>query len=282
MEQFKDRVAVITGGAEGIGKALAVHAAGLGMKLLLADIQPAALAATVAELSAGGAEVIGVPTDVAQAAQVDALAEQAFARFGAVHLLCNNAGVACAKPVWELSQADWDWVMGVNLYGVTHALRAFLPRMLAAGEAGHVVNTASMAGLLSQPSMATYNASKHAVVTVSEGLYFDLMLRKAAIGVSVLCPAWVQTRIAFSERNRPGADQATAGPGRDPVVSKLAHDVQQAVAHGIPPAQVAQAVFDAVAARRFWILTHPHFKPLVRTRMEDILEERPPTFVPPR
>lgn len=284
MQELKGKVAVITGGAEGIGKALAIKAAAEGMKLVLADIDAARLEATVAELAAGGAEVVGAPTDVAQARQIDALAELAFSLHGNVHLLVNNAGVACAKPVWELSEADWDWVMGVNLYGVTHALRSFLPRMLSAGEEGHVVNTASMAGMLSQPSMATYNASKHAVVTVSEGLHFDLLLRQSKLKVSVLCPAWVKTRIAFSERNRglSGGSAAAPAAGTDPVVNRLSHDVQQAVAHGIEPAQVADAVFDAIRAERFYVLTHPAFTPLVRTRMEDILEGRSPTFIPPR
>lgn len=283
MQDLQGKVAVITGGAEGIGKALAIKAASEGMKLVLADINPASLEATVAELAANGAEVVGAPTDVAKAAQIDALAELAFSLHGNVHLLVNNAGVACAKPVWELSEADWDWVMGVNLYGVTHALRSFLPRMLSAGEPGHIVNTASMAGLLSQPSMATYNASKHAVVTVSEGLHFDLMLRQSRLKVSVLCPAWVKTRIASSERNRSlSTGEEARSPVADAVVNKISHDVQQAVAHGIEPAQVAEAVFDAVRAERFYILTHPAFTPLVRTRMEDILECRSPTFVPPR
>lgn len=280
MQELKGKVAVITGGAEGIGKALALKAAAQGMKLVLADIDAARLETTVAELAASGAEVIGAPTDVAKADQIDALADLSFSLHGNVHLLVNNAGVACAKPVWELSEADWDWVMGVNLYGVTHALRSFLPRMLAAGEEGHIVNTASMAGLLSQPSMATYNATKHAVVTVSEGLHFDLMLRKSRLRVSVLCPAWVKTRIATSERNRGAGTQP--GSGADAVVSKIAHDVQQAVAHGIEPAEVAEQVFAAIAAERFYVLTHPAFTPLVRTRMEDIIEGRLPTFVPPR
>jgi NAD(P)-dependent dehydrogenase (short-subunit alcohol dehydrogenase family) len=283
MQELKGKVAVITGAAEGIGKALAIKAAAEGMKLVLADIDATRLEATVAELAASGAQVIGAATDVAKANQIDALAELAFSLHGNVHLLINNAGVACAKPVWEVSEADWEWVMGVNLYGVTHALRSFLPRMLSAGEEGHVVNTASMAGLLSQPSMATYNATKHAVVTVSEGLHFDLQLRQSKLKVSVLCPAWVKTRIASSERNRGLSTGSSAGPGgADPVVNKLSHDVQQAVAHGIEPAQVAEAVFEAIRSERFYVLTHPAFTTLVRTRMEDVLEGRSPTFMPPR
>ncbi|HRA24386.1 MAG TPA: SDR family NAD(P)-dependent oxidoreductase, partial [Usitatibacteraceae bacterium] len=190
--------AVITGAAEGIGRAIAEEAAERGMRLVLADIDAARLEATVAALRATGAEVEGLRTDVSKAAEVDALADFAFSRFGGVRLLVANAGVACAKPVWETTPGDWEWVMGVNLYGVTNALRAFLPRMLASGEPGHVSATASMAGLLSLPSMAAYNASKHAVVTVMEGLHHDLTARGARIGASVLCPGWVRTRIALS------------------------------------------------------------------------------------
>lgn len=284
MQTFEGRVAVITGGAEGIGKALAEQAAALGMKLVLADIHGAKLDATVAAFVARGIDASGLRTDVARAEQVQALADFAFARHGAVHLLFNNAGVACAKPVWELSTADWDWVVGVNLYGVTHALRSFVPRMLEGGDEGHIVNTASMAGLLSQPTMATYNATKHGVVTVSECLHYELSLRGARLKASVLCPAWVKTNIAFSERNRSlSTGEASAStPCADPLTGQVASAVIKAVEHGIEPTKVAEIVFQAIRDERFYILTHPSFKPLVKLRMEDILEERAPTFVPPR
>jgi NAD(P)-dependent dehydrogenase (short-subunit alcohol dehydrogenase family) len=277
MKNLQGKVAVITGAAEGIGKGIATRAAAEGMKLVLADINAAKLAATVAEFKAQGIEVIGVPTDVAREEQINALAEQAFATFGKVHLLVNNAGVAVAKPAWETTQKDWDWVMGVNFYGVTHALRAFVPAMLKHGEEGHIVNTASMAGLTSQPSLASYNASKHAVVTISEGLHHDLALRQSQIKVSVLCPGWVKTGIGHSERNRDGDKQASAA--FDPVAAKVGMAVLQAVENGIPVTQVADDVFDAIASERFYILTHPEMKQAIQVRMEDIVQQRAPTLL---
>lgn len=282
MKNLQGKVAVITGAAEGIGKGIAIRAAAEGMKLVLADINAAKLELTVAEFKANGVEVIGVPTDVAREEQINALAEQAFAKFGNVHLLVNNAGVAVAKPAWEATQQDWDWVMGVNFYGVTHALRAFVPTMLKHGEEGHIVNTASMAGLTSQPSLATYNASKHAVVTVSEGLHHDLTLRQSRIKVSVLCPGWVKTGVAHSERNRAAAGAGNDGeatPAVDAVTLKVGMSIMQAVQNGIPVAQVADEVFDAIASERFYILTHPEMKQAIQIRMEDILQQRAPTML---
>jgi len=279
MKNLQGKVAVITGAAEGIGKGIATRAAAEGMKLVLADINAPKLEVTVAEFKANGVDVFGVPTDVAKEEQVNALAEQAFARFGKVHLLVNNAGVAVAKPAWETTQQDWDWVMGVNFYGVTHALRAFIPTMLKHGEDGHIVNTASMAGLTSQPSLASYNASKHAVVTVSEGLHHDLALRQSRIKVSVLCPGWVKTSIAHSERNRAEAADSVATQGVDAVAAKVGMSVLHAVQNGIPVAQVADEVFDAIAAERFYILTHPEMKQAIKIRMEDVLEQRAPTLL---
>jgi NAD(P)-dependent dehydrogenase (short-subunit alcohol dehydrogenase family) len=278
MKEFKGKVAVITGAAEGIGKAIAVEAAARGMKIVLADIDAAKLDATTSELRATGADADGLRTDVANANQVDDLANLAFARFGCVHLLVANAGVACAKPVWDTTPGDWSWVMGVNLYGVTNALRSFIPRMMAKGEEGHVVATASMAGLLSLPSMAAYNASKHGVVTVMEGLHHDLAIRGAKIGTSVLCPSWVKTRISLSERNRT-AGEVTRVESLDPVAAKLLGSVQQAIAQGIEPAQAANAVFAAVTEGRFYILTHGNSKSGVKARLEDILQDRVPTLV---
>lgn len=276
MKDFQGKVAVITGGAEGIGKALAVMAASKGMKLVLADIDAAKLDATVAEFNAQGVEAVGLRTDVSKADQVDRLAELAFERFGNVHLLVNNAGVACAKPVWETTPGDWEWVVGVNLYGVTNGLRSFIPRMLAQGEEGHVVNTSSMAGLISSPGLAAYNATKHAVVTVTEGLHHDLKLRNALIKASVLCPRWVKTRISASERNRTAGDKLD--PSKlDPVSLKINASIQKAVADGISVEQVAADVFDAIENERFYILTHPDSDTAVKVRMEDIIGNRQPT-----
>lgn len=277
MQNLKNKVAVITGAAEGIGKAIAIRAVAEGMKLVLADINAEKLQATVAEFEAQGIEVIGQRVDVADATQMDAFADAAFARFGNVHLLVNNAGVAISRPVWETTLEDWQWVMGVNFYGVTNGLRAFIPRMLANGDEGHIVNTASVAGLLSQPSTAAYNASKHAVVTVSEGLYFDLQLRQAKLKVSVLCPAWVKTGIADAERNRTVGEHIDFSKA-DAVNQFTAGMMHKAVAKGISVDKVADDVFNAIATEQFYILTHPKIKPLIQTRMEDILQQRNPTL----
>ena len=279
MQDLKGKVAVITGGAEGIGKAIAVAAAAEGMKLVLADIDADKLNATVEELAGTGAEVIGLRTDVSSESSVQALADAAFGRFGNVHLLINNAGVALAKSAWETTQKDWEWVMGVNLYGVTNGLRAFIPRMLEKGEEGHIVNTASIAGLLSEPALAAYNVSKFGVVTLSEGLHHDLTLRKAKINVSVLCPGWVKTRIAEAERHRE-ADQRTDFTKIDKVSVMTGMSIMKAVQNGIEPQQVASDVINAVKSNKFYILTHPHTKAGIQIRKEDILQERAPTLLP--
>lgn len=276
MEDLGNKVAVITGGAEGIGRAIAYRAAKEGMRLVLADINAASLAITVAELEGQGAEVLGVPTDVSDFDDVEALANATFTRFHRVHLLVNNAGVALCKPAWELTSEDWNWVLGVNLHGVIHGLKAFVPRMLSDGEEGHIINTSSAAGLLATPGFAAYSVSKHGVVALSEVLYHDLALRESRIKVSVLCPAWVKTRIAESERNRDDAERSDLRDF-DPVSMKIAAAVLQATASGIEPDRVAAAVFDAIAADRFYILTHPDTKSGVKVRMEDILQGRNPT-----
>ena len=279
MQNLKNKVAVITGAAEGIGKALATALAAENMKLVLADINANKLTETVAEIAATGTEVIGVHTDVSQSAQVDALAAAAFSYFGKVHLLINNAGVALAKNAWETTEQDWNWVMGINLYGVTHALRAFIPRMLLNGEEGHVVNTASIAGLISVPSLSSYNVSKFAVVALSEGLQHDLTLRGANLNVSVLCPGWVNTRIAESERNRATEDR-TDVTLIDKVSSKMGMAVMKAVQAGISAEEVASATLDAIKNKQFYILTHPHTLKGVEIRMQDILQNRTPTLLP--
>lgn len=279
MKTFSGRVAVITGAAEGIGKAIALHAARQGMKLVLADLNPDTLSRTMSELVAEGAEVAGLDVDVSDAGRVEALAELAYSRFGAVHLLVNNAGVALAKSVWETSQKDWDWVMGVNLYGVTNGLRAFVPRMLAGGDEGHIVNVASVAGLISEPGMAAYNASKFGVVTVSEGLFHDLALRKSAIGVSVLCPAWVRTRIAEAERHRAAGDR-TDFTRLDPHTLGTGQAMMKAVRNGIAAEDVADKTFAAIRDNRFYVLTHEQSLLGVKIRMQDIVDNRAPTLLP--
>ncbi|MTJ80464.1 MAG: SDR family NAD(P)-dependent oxidoreductase [Telmatospirillum sp.] len=279
MKEFENKVAVITGAAEGIGKAIAQEAARRGMRLVLADLNEAALAATVEEFERAGTAVVPVTVDVSDEAGVQNLADVAFSRWGTVSLLVNNAGVALAKTAWTTTAKDWEWVIGVNLYGVTNGLRAFLPRMLEGGEAGHVVNVASIAGLLSEPGLAAYNASKFAVVAVSESLQHDLTLRKAPIKVSVLCPGWVKTRIAEAERHRDPSERSDLRQ-EDAATRHVGLAMQKAVAEGMEVGEVARATFQAVVEDRFYILTHPKTRDAVRTRMEDVLNDRAPSLLP--
>jgi NAD(P)-dependent dehydrogenase (short-subunit alcohol dehydrogenase family) len=279
MQELKGKVAVITGAAEGIGKAIAVAAAAEGMRLVLADISDALLNSTVQELRANGTEVIGVVTDVAKESDIQTLADQAYAQFGHVHLLVNNAGVAFAKSAWETTAKDWEWIMGINLYGITHALRIFIPRMLASDEVAHIVNTASVAGLIAEPALAAYNVSKFGVVALSESLHHDLSLRKSKIGVSVLCPSWVKTRIIDAERNRNTEDRIQTDQ-LEKVSQKTGAAINKAVEAGISPQQVASDVIAAVKANTFYILTHPETKAAVAIRSEDILQGRPPSLLP--
>jgi len=275
MKELQGKVAVVTGGASGIGRAVAEAAAAAGMKVVLADIEEAALKETEAAMGASGAEVLSVVTDVSVGSSVDELRDTALARFGAVHLVHNNAGVAVGGPLWTVSEADWTWVLGVNLWGVVHGIRAFVPVLLEQGE-GHVVNTASLAGLTSPSMLGPYNVTKHAVVTMSETLYRDLEAVGSRVGVSVLCPGFVQTRIAESDRNRP--DWAPADP--QPQGVEFQGVVRNLVAAGIAPTDVAEKVLYAVRNNRFYIITHDDTQAMVETRMHDILEDRNPSGAP--
>jgi NAD(P)-dependent dehydrogenase (short-subunit alcohol dehydrogenase family) len=275
MKEFKDKVAVITGSASGIGRALADRCAQEGMNVVLADVEVEALTKTEDSMKAAGASVLAVRTDVSQAADVEALAERTLEAFGAVHLLCNNAGVAMEAPIWESALAEWEWVMGVNLWGVIHGVRVFVPIMLAQDTECHIVNTASMAGVITGPGLGVYKVTKHGVVALSETLYHELAERKAKVTVSVLCPGVVNTRILESARNRPRHLSATEPPG--PAAGGLWEALRQLVPAGMPPVQVADAVFEALRKDQFYILTHPEGKEAVRTRMEDILGDRNPS-----
>jgi NAD(P)-dependent dehydrogenase (short-subunit alcohol dehydrogenase family) len=275
MKDFAGRVAVITGAGSGFGREFAREAHRLGMKLVLADVQRDALNAVVAELGDAGATLIGEQVDVARGEEVQRLADRAFAEMGAVHLLFNNAGVGSGGLVWENSDRDWQWVLGANLWGVVHGIRHFVPRMIAGGAPGHVINTASVAGLVCAPNMGVYNVSKHAVVALTETLQHDLRLAGANIGVTLLCPAFVPTGIAQSHRNRPAdlrADPPTAS-------QRAAHAaITKAVEGGrLSAAQVAQMTFEAIAADRFYVLTHPQILPTVQLRFDDILQQRNPS-----
>ncbi|OIN93735.1 MAG: hypothetical protein AUJ20_03100 [Comamonadaceae bacterium CG1_02_60_18] len=278
ISNFNGKTAVLTGAGSGFGLEMARIGARLGMNLVLADVQQDALDAAAAEVQATGAQVLAMRLDVSQADQVEGLGAATVARFGAPHLVFNNAGVASGGLIWENTAADWAWVLGVNLMGVAHGVRVFTPMMLAAAKAdpaycGHIVNTASMAGLLNAPNMGVYNASKHAVVSISETLYQDLALVTDQIGASVLCPYFVPTGISQSHRNRP-TDQpglsVSAKPTRSQMISQTMSD--KAVSSGkVSAAEVAQKVFDAVASGQFYILSHPHMLAGVEQRLKDIV-----------
>ncbi len=276
MKDFQGKVAVITGGASGLGRAMAERFAREGMSIVLADVEPDALAKAAAEMKAAGARVVGVRTDVSKAADVEALAQQTLAAFGGVHVLANNAGVAEGGSVWDNTVADWEWVLGVNVWGVIHGVRVFTPIMLKQGSEGHIINTASVAGLISPPGMGIYCVSKHAVVTLTECLHHDLAQKTDKLKCSVLCPAYVPTGIADSGRNRPAALKET----RKKSAADLALDasLKKAVQSGkLTAADVAQKVYEAVRDERFYILTHPKIKASIQWRMEDILQDRNPT-----
>lgn len=272
MQDLANKVAVITGAASGFGRELAIQCAGAGMRLALADLDEAGIGATIALLPAG-TETVKRRCDVSKPNDVEGLAEATYARFGAAHLLFNNAGVAVSGPTWTTTLDEWKWVLDVNLMGVVHGIRSFVPRMLAQGEPAHIVNTASAAGLVSPPGSSVYCVSKHGVVTLSECLHQELALDNLPIGVSVLCPAFVQTGIGHSERHRP-SDLADANP----LGEVYAEQMRKAIAAGrLTASDIARITLDGVRAGRFYIITHPTIKKAIEVRMQDILGDRPPT-----
>ncbi len=275
MRDFAGRVAVITGAGSGFGREFARIAAARGMRLVLADVQADALKATQDELAGQGADLAVLQVDVAKGEEVEALAALAYERFGAAHLLFNNAGVGSGGFVWENSEADWQWVLGVNLWGVVHGIRAFVPRMLASGEAGHIVNTASVAGLLSPPLMGVYNVSKHAVVTLTETLYQDLKLAKAKIGVTLLCPAFVQTGIGESHRNRLDKREEREMTASQKIARQ--HSDKALASGKLSPQDIGRMTFEAVEENRFYCITHPKILGAVELRLQDILAGRSPS-----
>lgn len=281
MNDLQGRTAVITGAASGFGLETARLAAHAGMRLVMADVQAQALERAAAEVAALGAEVLPYRLDVSKAAEVEALGAAVQARFGAPHLVFNNAGVGLGGLVWEHSVRDWEWVLGVNLMGVVHGVRVFTPMMLAAAQAdpawqGHIVNTASMAGLVSMPNMGVYNVSKHAVVSLTETLFQDLSLVTDQVGASVLCPFFVPTGITHSGRNRPqGLVDADAPLTASQRIGQAM--IEKAVGSGkVSASDVAQYVFDAVAANQFYIYSHPKALKSVQQRMEAVVGIRNP------
>jgi NAD(P)-dependent dehydrogenase (short-subunit alcohol dehydrogenase family) len=276
MKTLKDKVAVITGAASGIGRELARRCAEEGMKLVLSDVDPDGLHETATMLQ--GTDSICVKCDVTDPDSVEALAGAAYARFGAAHLLFNNAGVIVSGPVWSSTPADWKWVMDVNLMGVVHGIRSFVPRMRAAGEPAHIVNTASLAGLTTVAGLGAYCASKHAVVAVTECLHHELRGENSPIGVSVLCPAFVPTGIANAQRNRP-ADLADTSPDNATYGQKTTKAVRSGK---LTATDIANLTIEAVKAGDFYIVTHPKSKSAIETRMADILGNHVPTETAPR
>ncbi|MEZ5645213.1 MAG: SDR family oxidoreductase [Burkholderiaceae bacterium] len=280
ISDFKGKTAVLTGAGSGFGLECARIGARLGMNLVLVDVQADALDKARTEMEAAGAQVLARQVDVSDAAQMEALAAAVQERFGAPHFVFNNAGVAAGGLVWENTVRDWEWVLGVNLWGVVHGVRLFTPMMLAAAQAdpgyqGHIVNTASMAGLLTPPNMGIYNASKHAVVSLTETLYQDLKLVSDQISASVLCPYFVATGIGQSERNRPSG-LAEAQPTKSQLIGQAMTD--KAINSGkVSAAEVAQKVFDAIAADQFYIYSHPRALGNARSRFDAIVAgENPP------
>ncbi|MCJ7596239.1 MAG: SDR family NAD(P)-dependent oxidoreductase [Desulfobacterales bacterium] len=278
MKDFKDKVAVITGAADGIGRAMADRFAQEGMKVVLADIDKKGLIEAEEELKAAGAAVLAVPTDVSKAGDVEALAARTLDTFGGVHLLCNNAGVGPMTWILGGSLAEWEWIMGVNLWGVIHGVRVFAPIMIEQNTDCHIVNTSSRAGLICAAGLGLYRVTKHAVVALSETLYHELAQKKAKVGVSVLCPAQVKTGIMDWDRRRPAElRKEPVGKITRAEEEALEKVMQEKAKTGLPAEEVADLVFDAVRKGKFYIFPHPELKTEVRLRMEDILQERNPT-----
>ena len=277
MKNFRDRVAVVTGAASGIGLALAERFVAEGMKVVMADIEAGALATASDRLRRQGASVLATRVDVSRPEDVERLADETYDAFGATHVVCNNAGVAVIGAVHEHTLADWQWVINVNLWGVIHGVHAFLPRMLAGGDEGHFVNTASMAGLTTAPFMSVYDVTKHGVVALSESMYKELAVTGAPIGVSVVCPGLIDTNIMRSSRNRPEslAEEGKAGP----MAQAFGQALSDRLAGGYPPSEVAEQVVAGIREGRFYIVpAQPDVKGNIAIRAQDLLELRNPTL----
>lgn len=280
MDELEGKIAVITGAASGIGRAMADRFAATGMRVVMADVEADALDAAAAQVADGGAEVLSVRTDVADRSSVDALAAATIDRFGVPNIVCNNAGVSGSfGPIWEATDTDWQWVLGVNLMGVVHGLQAFVPAMVAGGQPGHIVNTSSVLGL-STGGGSIYSVTKHAVTRLTEGLWYDLRAANSAVSASVLCPGLIATRIVSAARNRPEHLSDSEVDPSEAEAAKQRMEAAQAYFEqaGMPPSEVADMVLDAVRADRFYVLTHPDMiLGQVTSRMQGILDGDPPT-----
>lgn len=284
MQDFEGKVAVVTGAASGVGKALAERFAQAGMKVVLADVEEQALDTTVAEFRGREFDVLGVLTDVSKAASVEEMARRTLDAYGGVHVLCNNAGVLAMdgdRRIWEHSLRDWEWMLGVNMWGVIHGIKTFLPIMLAQDVEGHVVNTASIAGLTSGAGLAIYGTTKHAVVRISEALHLQLAEMDAKVKTSVLCPSGVNTRIAQASRNRPDELWDEGARSSPEQIAQQRSGRTNLSQMGMPPEEVAEQVLQAIQDEQFYILTHPGSEDAVRTRMENIVQRRNPEPWPP-
>lgn len=275
MQDLAGRVAVVTGAASGIGLALSRRLGADGMQLMMADIDERALAAAAESLASEGITAATAVTDVSDAGSVDALARAALRRFGAIHVVCNNAGVSRGGPAWDIPLPMWEWIVGVNLFGIVHGIRSFLPPLLAQKE-GHIVNTASVGGLLAGPWMSPYHATKHAVVAISESLYHELTAVGSPVRVSVLCPGSVRTRIHEAYRNWPARYGPWPVVEDPPDIARWRQMASAAVQTGLDPAIVATAVRDAIVADRFWIFTHPGYRGAIADRYDGAVRGRNP------
>lgn len=281
MKELKGKTAVVTGAASGIGRAMTQRFCTEGMNVVLADIEAEPLAREVAALKAEGHSVIGVTTDVSSSEQVETLAQRAYDAFGAVHVLCNNAGIFTGGLLWEESLADYQWSLDVNLWGIIHGVRSFVPRMIEGGEECHVVNTASMAGLTTMPFAGVYHMTKHAALAFSESLYHELSVTAPQICVSALCPELINTGIANCDRNRPAKYSGEGDIVESDARSLVMDSIAGGVSTGRPPSEMADRVVNAIREKRFYILSNDGWMDSARSRIQDILEGRNPTLAPP-
>jgi NAD(P)-dependent dehydrogenase (short-subunit alcohol dehydrogenase family) len=281
VREFAGKVAVVTGAASGIGLALARELGGRGMRVALADIDADSLQSAALDLEKRGVETLAVPTDVTRADSVSALAQRTLDAFGGVHVVCNNAGVFAGGLCWESPLEDYHWVLNVNVWGVIHGIRTFVPILLEQGVEGHVVNTASMAAVTNMPYSGIYSMSKHAVLALSESLYHELKLRGAKVGVSALCPELISTGIADAERSRPAELRRPEGAPPSPERELTEQAIREAMKTGLPPEAIAERVVEAIREQRFYILSDDVWRRCCEVRHEDIRQERNPTFAPP-